>query len=117
MSKRRSRTKKVNTKNWGQRGETHHVAATIEIPSGKCPFLMEDSDRESVLEWIAKLTNDKPSAYTYLRSVYAYWARHSFDINGEKTDYLRVLRVIDEVIPERTSKVSDLNFQASDYLG
>ena len=116
MGKKRSRTKKVNTANWGQRGTTTHVAATIEVPAGKCPFLMEDSERESVLEWIAKLTEHKPTAYTYLKSVYTYWARHSFDVNSEKPDYLRVLSIIDEVIPERTSKVSDLNFQASVYL-
>ena len=114
--KRRSRVRKVNTKNWGARGTSVPLAATVSVPSGKCPFIMEDSSRDSVLQWIALLTDAKHEKITYMKSVYRYWARHSFDINSNKKDYHATLDVIEEVVPEYTKKMSDLMFHVGDFL-
>ena len=114
--KRKTRTRKVNTKNWGQRGTKKQIAATIAIPSGKCPFVMEDSNRETVLEWLAKLTFHKPIAHTYKRSVYTYWVRQSFDMFRQRGDHINAVNIINEVVPEYTKKVSDLGFPTSDFL-
>ena len=117
MAKRRSRVRKTNTKNWGSRGTSVPVPATVEVPSGKCPYIMEDSSRDSVLQWIALVTDNKHEKITYLRSVYRYWTRHSFDVNTMKKEHQEVVRIIDEVVPERTKFVSDLKFEAEQFLG
>tara|TARA_B100000683_G_scaffold255436_1_gene275038 strand:+ start:635 stop:874 length:240 start_codon:yes stop_codon:yes gene_type:complete len=77
---------------------------------------MQDSSRDSVLQWIALLTDAKHEKITYMKSVYCYWARHSFDINSNKKDYQATIDVIEEVVPEYTRKVSDLMFTAEGFL-
>ena len=114
--KRSSRTRKVNTKNWGQRGTSIPLPATISIPSGRCPFIMEDDSREAVLEWIAMLTDTKAAPLTYAKSVYKYWVRHSFDMNKQRESFLRVTKVIDEVVPDYTKTTADLSFDVRDYI-
>ena len=112
--KRRSRVRKADTKNWGQRGVSVKLAATISIPSGRCPVIAEDLDEESILEWIAELTDCKDAALTYKRSVYTYWIRHSFDVNS--SDYRQAVEIINEHVPQKVRTVSDLKFDASKYL-
>ena len=114
--KRRSRVRKANTKNWGSRGTSVPIAATMLIPSGRCPFIMEDCEEDSVLQWVALLTENKHQNITYGRSVYEYWARHSFDVNSQRKEYLQVLETLSEFVPERVKKTSDLMFSVSDYL-
>ena len=114
--KNRRRVRKTNTKNWGARGTSVPLPVTIEVPSGKCPFIMEDSTEESVLEWIALLTDNKHEKLTYKRSVYRYWARHSFDINSQKKDHTAVVDIIEQVVPEYTKKLTDLMFDTSVYF-
>lgn len=115
--KRSSRTRKVNTKNWGQRGESIPLPATISVPSGRCPFVMEEDSREAVLEWIARVTHDKASPLTYMQSVYKYWVRHSFDMHTESASHKKASLIIEEVVPEYTKATADLLFNASEYLG
>ena len=115
--KRRSRVRKVNTKNWGQRGASVPMAVTVEIPSGKCPFIMEDATESSVLQWIALLTDAKHEKITYKQSVYTYWARHSFDVNSQRENFTKVVKIIEEAVPERVRRVSDLMFPAAEFLG
>ena len=114
--KRKSRVRKTNTKNWGSRGTSVPIAATLEVPSGRCPFVMEDTEEESVLQWIALLTDNKHQNLTYKRSVYEYWARHSFDINSQKKEYGEVIEILGQVVPERVRAMSDLMFPAHDFL-
>jgi len=77
---------------------------------------MEDSCRESVLQWIALVTHNKHENLTYNKSVYEYWVRHSFDMNSSKEDHKAVIRLIQEVVPEKTRRVSDLMFSAEGFL-
>ena len=114
--KRKSRVRKTNTKNWGARGTSVPIAATLEIPSGRCPFVMEDTEEDSVLQWVALLTENKHQNLTYKRSVYEYWARHSFDINSQKKEYGEVIEILRQAVPERVRAISDLMFPAYDFL-
>lgn len=109
MAKRRNaRVRKTSTKNWGQRGESQAIPATVLIPSGKCPFIVESTDESDIKEWIVKVTERKASVVTYDRSVYRYWLRHSFDINSK--EYLEARDVVDLWVPERVKTVEDLGF-------
>ncbi len=114
VKKRRGRVRKTSTKNWGQRGTSVAIAATVAIPSGRCPFIAEELSENSILEWVALLTNEKQSAITYKRSVYTYWIRHSFDVNSQ--EYRQAVKIIDEYVPDVVKTVSDLGFDASKYL-
>ena len=114
--KRRSRVRKVNTKNWGQRGVSVPMAVTVEIPSGRCPFVMEDASKDSVLHWIALLTDAKHDKITYKQSVYKYWVRHSFDMNSQRENFNKAVKVIENAVPERVRRVSDLMFSAAEFL-
>lgn len=104
--KRRSRVRKTNTANWGSRGESTAVAATILIPSGQCPVVIDEYSRENVVEWVQALTEAKPSAHTYKKSVYRYWIRHSFDVFTK--EYRDACAVIEEIVPEQVKTQSDI---------
>jgi len=114
VKKRRTKVRKSSTKNWGQKGTSIAIAATVSIPSGKCPFIAEDTSKSSILEWIACLTAEKQSAITYKQSVYKYWIRHSFDVNSQ--DYKDAVKIIEVAVPDKVKTVSDLNFDTSEYL-
>lgn len=106
--KRKSRVRKGSTKNWGQKGPSVQMPATIAVPSGRCPFVMEDTEEETVKEWVMELTKWKASPITYKQSAYVYWIRHSFDCNTD--EYRKVKRIVEKVVPERVKSVNDLSF-------
>lgn len=105
-TKRTPRVKKASTKNWGIRGERVHIAATIIVPSGQCPYEMEEFSRENVIEWCESITRAKPSAHTYKRRVYTYWLRDSFEIWSE--EYRKSKAIVEEIVPEYVKTVQDL---------
>ncbi len=109
MSKRRNpRVRKSSTKNWGQRGESQAIPATVLIPSGRCPIIVESTAEEDIKEWILRVTESKASVVTYDKSVYQYWIRHSFNINS--AEYREAREVIDMWLPERVKTIDDLGF-------
>ena len=105
--KRNPRVKKSNTDNWGTRGVSVQVAATIIVPSGQCPYEMEEFSRESVVEWVKSVTKAKASAHTYKREVYTYWLRHSFELWTE--EYKKSKVIVEEVVPDYVKTIQDLN--------
>lgn len=106
VKRRRSRVRKTDTKNWGERGETIHIAATIVIPSGPCPYQMEELSRENVIEWATAITNSKPAAHTYKQRVYTYWLRYSFDV--WTPEFKKAKAIIEEIVPDAVRSVHDL---------
>jgi hypothetical protein len=106
VKRRNSRIRKTNTANWGQRGVSTPLAATILVPAGKCPFIIEEYSRDNVVDWIISLTEEKASVITYDRDVYVYWLRQSFDINGK--DYAKARQVVLDVVPQRVKTLEDL---------
>ena len=104
--RRNPRVKKTNTKNWGEKGETIHIAATILIPSGPCPYEIEEFSRESVIEWVKSITNAKPAAHTYKRRVYTYWLRYSFEMWSP--EFKKAKAIIEEIVPDAVRTVQDL---------
>ena len=75
---------------------------------------MEDTSREAVAQWVVLVTENKHEKLTYKDTVYKYWARHSFDVNAK--EYHQVVRIIDELVPERVYNTSDLMFSVSDFV-
>lgn len=106
VKKKRTRIRKTNTDNWGSRGESVSVAATVLIPSGLCPVIIEEYSRANVVEWVQALTESKPAPHTYKKSVYKYWLRHSFDIFSK--EYKDACEIIDEIVPEEVRTQSDI---------
>lgn len=109
MAKRRNaRVRKSSTKNWGTRGVTKAIPATVLIPSGPCPYIVESTEASDIKEWILNVTNEKAGVVTYEKSVYTYWLRHSFDINSQ--EYRDAKKIVESLVPERVKNVSDLGF-------
>ena len=106
--KRRARIRKSSTKNWGQKGASQAVPATILIPSGPCPFTVESTDEEDIKQWVVEVTNEKASVVTYDKSVYKYWLRHSFDVHSQ--EYKDAKDLVEEILPERIKSIDDLGF-------
>jgi len=112
--KRSPRVKKANTANWGRpKGDVKitRVHITLEIPSGKCPVALAGDDRESIYDWIIKLTQKKPENVVYRPSVYKYWVRDFFESYSQ--EYKDIGAVIDTIVPEKVSKVYDIKAQRS----
>jgi len=107
--KRVRRTRKSSTKNWGMKGESVAMPSTVVIPAGKCPFIIEEFDEDLIIDWVVSLTEHKSTPVTYLRSVYVYWLRHSFDINSQEFKDAR--SIVEEVVPEQVKQLSDLNIE------
>lgn len=105
-SKRVSRTKKGNTDNWGKKGPSEAVPCTVAVPAGRCPFVMEDTEEETVADWVVELTNWKSSAITYKQSVYTYWVRHSFDVGTD--EYKDVVAIVKCIVPDCVKSADDL---------
>ena len=114
-SKRVSRTRKGNTDNWGVKGPSVAVPCTIAIPSGRCPFVMEDAEEETVADWVVELTNWKSSVITYNQSAYVYWVRHSFDMDTDQ--YRNAVTVIKRIVPEYVKSVYDLTEPVFELVG
>ena len=108
MAKRKksSRVRKTSTTNWGQRGTSIPLAATILVPSGKCPFIIDEYSPENVIEWIISLTEEKASVITYDRNVYVYWLRHSFEMTSK--EYRDAKDIVLDIVPPRVKSVKDL---------
>ena len=105
--KKTSRVRKSSTKNWGVKGPSIAIPSTVLVPSGKCPFIIEEFDEQQILDWVVALTEWKNSATTYDRGVYTYWLRHSFDVNSQ--EYKDAKKIVAEVVPDRVKNISDLN--------
>lgn len=104
--RRNPRVRKTNTKNWGEKGETIHVPATIIIPSGPCPYEIEEFSRKNVIEWAEAITRSKPAAHTYKRRVYTYWLRYSFEVWSP--EFKEAIAVIEDVVPDVVRTVDDI---------
>jgi hypothetical protein len=111
--KRVSRVKKGSTANWGHKGVSVGIPATVSVPAGRCPFTMEDASEETVTDWAVQLTRWKSPVVTYKRSVYTYWLRHSFDFQTD--EYRDAKTIIEYIIPDSVQTVDDLIIDRS-YL-
>lgn len=110
MAKRRNaRVRKSSTKNWGARGVSKAVPATVIIPSGACPYIVESTELSDIQDWVSNVTKEKASVVTYKRSVYTYWLRHSFDINSQ--EYRAAKKIVEDIVPETVKNVDDLGFE------
>ena len=107
--KRTARVKKANTSKWGRpAGEVKitRTHVTLAIPSGKCPEILEGKDRDSVYDWVIRLTEVKLPNTVYKPSVYKYWVRDFYESYTQ--DYRDIGVIIDTIVPEKVSKVSDI---------
>ena len=111
-SKRNGRVRKSNTKNWGQVGVKVPMPATIIVPAGRCPFIMDEYSEDAVYEWVVTLTKEKADVVTYRQSVYTYWLRHSFDLFTE--DFRKALKIVKRIVPENTKSLQDLHISKAD---
>lgn len=71
---------------------------TITIPSGKCPYLLEGTDRDSVIDWIKKVKSTTPPNATYKPSALRYWIRDTYDINGP--EYKIAANMLDSLLDD-----------------
>ena len=79
---------------------TNVGGAVLVIPSGRCPHILEGTDIESVEKWVNAVRKSKPPGMKYLKSVYQYWIRDSYDVNsGEFKEATKSLNMLlDEYI-------------------
>ena len=107
--KRKSRIKKTNTSKWGRpaaEAKKTFINATISIPSGKCPVVLENNDRESIRNWIIQITKKKPDAHTYQASVYKYWVRDFYESYSQ--EYKDIGHLIDSIVVVPVKQISDI---------
>ena len=107
--KRKTRTRKANTSNWGRPTKpvkTYHPHVKLCIPSGRCPVKLTGLDRETIREWVIELTRKKDENTTYQASVYKYWVR---DFYVSYTDeYKAAGKIIDSLVTGDVNKISDI---------
>ncbi len=106
--KRRARVRKTNTAGWGQRGVSRPQPATVKIPSGRCPYIVESTDPRDLKEWVLNVIEHKHPVITYEKTVFTYWLRHSFDINSE--DYSIAKSFIECFLPDSVREKQDVAF-------
>ncbi len=107
--KRKARVRKTDTSKWSTPNpnvKVSHPHVTLAIPSGKCPVELRGDDRESILEWVIKLTRKKPDNVTYQASVYKYWVRDFYVSYSQ--EYRDIGAVIDTIVTDKINKVSDI---------
>lgn len=108
--KRQARVKKVDTAKWSRptEGEVKvvHINATISIPRGKCPAVLEGDDRESIRNWMIEITKTKPAAHVYLASVYRYWVRDFYESYSQ--EYKDIGTVIESLATVPIRQPSDI---------
>jgi len=106
--KRRTRTRKGVSGDWGRKPgtEVSYTPAKIAIPAGPCPVELKGSDMISVKEWVIGLTKDKPDAYTYQPSVYRYWVRHFYDFWTD--EHKEVVLNLEKIVTKDIKTVEDL---------
>jgi len=107
--KRKSRVRKTDTSKWSKPNpnvKITHPHVSLAIPSGKCPVELKGNDRDSIREWIVKLTERKPGNTTYQASVYKYWVRDFYVSYSQ--EYKDIGKIIDTIVTDKISKVSDI---------
>jgi hypothetical protein len=108
--KRTSRIRKANTSKWGRPAEgsvkTRSPHRNLVIPSGKCPAELKGDDRESIREWVVKITELKPENVSYHADVYKYWVRDFYESYSEECKNIR--KIIDTIVTDRVNKISDI---------
>ncbi len=112
VKKRKQRVRKSSTKNWGQVGTKVPMPSTVIVPSGRCPFIMDEYSEEAVHEWVIELTKHKADVVTYKQTVYTYWLRHSFDMRSP--EFQKAVNVVKRIVPEDTRSLSDLHIKKSE---
>jgi hypothetical protein len=109
VKKRKTRVRKTDTSKWKDRdpnAKVTHPHIKLIIPSGYCPVKLEGLDRESIREWIIKLTQKKDDNTTYQASVYKYWVRDFCESYSE--EYKEAGVIIDTLITGDINKISDI---------
>jgi len=107
--KRKTRVRKTDTSKWSTPNpnvKISHPHMKLLIPSGRCPVKLEGDDRESIREWIVKLTNKKDGNTTYQASVYKYWVRDFYESYSQ--EYKDIGSIIDTIVTGDVNKVSDI---------
>ena len=108
--KRQARVKKSNTSKWGRPTDADvkktYISATISIPSGACPAILEGMDRDSIRNWMIEITKTKPDAHTYQASVYKYWVRDFHESYSQ--EYKDIGNIIDTIAICPIRVVSDI---------
>lgn len=107
--KRKARVRKTDTSKWSKPNpdvKVSHPHVTLAIPSGKCPVTLKGDDRESIREWVVKLTKQKADNVTYQASVYKYWVRDFYVSYSQ--EYKDIGDVIDTFVTGKINKVSDI---------
>ena len=107
--KKAARVRKTDTSKWSKpRGpvKVTHPHINLLIPSGRCPVKLEGLDRESIREWVVKLTQAKDSNTTYKASVYKYWVRDFYVSYSE--EFREAGMIIDTLVTRDINKVSDI---------
>ena len=82
--------------------ETSEISTSLylnlAVPSGRCPHQLEGTDVESVRAWVKKLMSGKNPNVNYAKSVFSYWIRDTYDINGN--EYKAARNSLDSVIKD-----------------
>ena len=107
--KKKVRVKKFDTSKWSKpRGPVKitHPHLKMIIPSGYCPVKLTGNDRESIRDWIIKITQEKDDNTTYLASVYKYWVRDFYESYSQ--EYKDIGLIIDTIVLGDVNKVSDI---------
>tara|TARA_B100000519_G_scaffold201506_1_gene217220 strand:- start:2453 stop:2791 length:339 start_codon:yes stop_codon:yes gene_type:complete len=107
--KRKARVRKTDTSKWSKPNpnvKISHPHVSLIIPSGKCPVKLEGDDRDSIREWVVKLTKVKPANVTYQASVYKYWVRDFHESYSQ--EYRDIGAIIDSFVTGKISKIADI---------
>ena len=112
VKKKTQRVRKTSTKNWGQVGTKVPMPATVIVPSGRCPFIIDEYSEEAVYEWVVALTKWKADVITYKQSVYTYWLRHSFEMTSK--EFQKAVNIVKQIVPENTKNLHDLHINKSE---
>jgi len=62
--------------------------AAITTPKGKCPFILEGKDDDSILAWIKNIRTLERGVYYYGVSAIQYWVRDFYDCNTSDWAYV-----------------------------
>lgn len=74
------------------------MRSIISIPSGKCPYLLEGTDRDSIISWVEKVRGAAPAGVIYRSSALRYWIRDTYDINGP--EYRIAANMLDSLLDD-----------------
>jgi hypothetical protein len=74
------------------------MLSRITIPSGRCPYQLNGTDKDSVIDCVGKVKDSAPPGVTYRASALRYWIRHTYDINGY--DYKIAVNMFDSLFDD-----------------